>query len=202
MITSNTNNLYATPTRERLPVPPGSSSQSFASPVAAVRATPTSSAMLPSSSSVTQNQPVTVDSLLQTHANASSPPLAALEQAVSERNLLSSQNSQLWKLIEKSRSGYNHLLKDLERVRGERDAYKSKAQALAANMESSAWNEGERNAMSNSASQGVFDASASSSSSSSSSPSVSRLVPTRARSEDQSMYCPCLTAISFIMRLQ
>lgn len=69
---------------------------------------------------------MTVAALLKANAAAPDPATAALDQAVNERNALSSQNSQLWKLIEKQRSGYNQILKELERVRGERDAYKSK----------------------------------------------------------------------------
>jgi RalA-binding protein 1 len=49
-----------------------------------------------------------------------------LDQALSERNQLSSQNSQLWKLIEKQRSGYNQMLKELERVRAERDSLRAR----------------------------------------------------------------------------
>nr|GAT55103.1 predicted protein [Mycena chlorophos] len=73
---------------------------------------------------------ISLDSLLLAHATDPDPKLAALEHAVSERNTLSSQNSQLWKLIEKQRSGYNQILKELERVRSERDGYKSKLGAL------------------------------------------------------------------------
>lgn len=73
---------------------------------------------------------LTLDALLTTHAGASDPKLAALDQAVAERNVLSSQNAQLWKLIEKQRTGYNQILKELERVRGERDGYKGKLTAL------------------------------------------------------------------------
>jgi RalA-binding protein 1 len=84
----------------------------------------------PTNGMAAASKPTSIDSLLSTHGDASSPALAALEQAVNERNVLSSQNTQLWKLIEKQRSGYNQLLKDLERVRGERDLYKSKFIAL------------------------------------------------------------------------
>ncbi|KAJ7257866.1 hypothetical protein B0H12DRAFT_1282145 [Mycena haematopus] len=73
---------------------------------------------------------LTLDALLNTHAAAQDPKLAALDQAVSERNVLSSQNTQLWKLIEKQRTGYNQILKELERVRGERDGFKTKLSAL------------------------------------------------------------------------
>ncbi|KAF7356794.1 hypothetical protein MVEN_01014700 [Mycena venus] len=73
---------------------------------------------------------LTLDALLNAHAGTQDPKLAALDQAVAERNVLSSQNAQLWKLIEKQRTGYNQILKELERVRGERDGYKSKLTAL------------------------------------------------------------------------
>ncbi|KAJ7355502.1 hypothetical protein DFH08DRAFT_647963, partial [Mycena albidolilacea] len=73
---------------------------------------------------------LTLDALLNAHAGAQDPKLASLDQAVAERNVLSSQNAQLWKLIEKQRTGYNQILKELERVRGERDGYKSKLTAL------------------------------------------------------------------------
>jgi RalA-binding protein 1 len=72
---------------------------------------------------------LTLDSILALHNSASDPKLAALDQAVSERNVLSAQNSQLWKLIEKQRSGYNQILKELERIRNERDSYKARLAA-------------------------------------------------------------------------
>lgn len=52
---------------------------------------------------------------------------------MADRNVLSGQNAQLWKLIEKQRAGYTQLMKELERVRGERDAYKSRLQSLGEN---------------------------------------------------------------------
>lgn len=55
---------------------------------------------------------------------------AALEQAVNDRNVLSAQNTQLWKLIEKQRTGYNQIMKELERIRNERDTYKAKLSML------------------------------------------------------------------------
>jgi RalA-binding protein 1 len=58
--------------------------------------------------------------------------VAALEQAVADRNVLSGQNTQLWKLIEKQRAGYNQILKELERIRAERDSYKNRLVALNA----------------------------------------------------------------------
>ncbi|OSD03019.1 hypothetical protein PYCCODRAFT_1444756 [Trametes coccinea BRFM310] len=82
---------------------------------------------------VPTNQLLTLDGLLAAHANSSNPPLAALEAAVGERNSLSAQNTQLWKLIEKQRSGYNHILKELERMRGERDLYRGRLQQAGEN---------------------------------------------------------------------
>lgn len=122
-MSSTASSVNATPTRDRLPFPQSSNP----SPNTPHRTPATSSSVssLPSSSSVPPSQPSsTLESLLAANANAPSPPLAALEQAVSERNILSSQNTQLWKLIEKQRSGYNQILKELERVRTERDSYK------------------------------------------------------------------------------
>jgi len=75
---------------------------------------------------------MSVDALLKHHAAAPDPGTAALEQAVNDRNVLSAQNAQLWKLIEKQRTGYNQILKELERIRGERDGYRSKLIALGA----------------------------------------------------------------------
>jgi len=75
---------------------------------------------------------MSVDALLKHHAAAPDPGTAALEQAVNDRNVLSAQNAQLWKLIEKQRTGYNQILKELERIRGERDGYRSKLVALGA----------------------------------------------------------------------
>lgn len=61
--------------------------------------------------------------------------MAALDQALSDRNTLSNQNTQLWKLIEKQRTGYNQILKELERVRNERDLYKLKLGAASGGLE-------------------------------------------------------------------
>lgn len=74
--------------------------------------------------------PTTVQALLTAHSSSADPAKAALESAVSDRNALTGQNAQLWKLIEKQRTGYNQLLKELERVRGERDLYRSRLQHL------------------------------------------------------------------------
>lgn len=77
--------------------------------------------------------PTTAQAVLATHASSADPAMAALESAVSDRNVLTGQNAQLWKLIEKQRTGYNQILKELERVRGERDLYKSRLQHLGEN---------------------------------------------------------------------
>ena len=79
------------------------------------------------------NQQLSLEAMLSAHAGEENPVLSALEQSVSERNLLSSQNAQLWKLIEKSRGLYNESQKNLERVRMERDAYKAKLLTLGEN---------------------------------------------------------------------
>lgn len=88
----------------------------------------------PPSANITKpisSQPITVDALLRAHAADSSPTLAALEHVTADRNTLAAQNSQLWKLIEKQRQGYQQIIKELERVRGERDAYRAKLLAIA-----------------------------------------------------------------------
>lgn len=84
------------------------------------------------SSSQTNPQP-SLEAMLSAHAGAENPVLNALEQSISERNLLSSQNAQLWKLIEKSRGLYTESQKNLERVRMERDAYKARLLMLGEN---------------------------------------------------------------------
>ncbi|KAL0579280.1 Rho GTPase activating protein [Marasmius crinis-equi] len=98
--------------------------------------TTSSSSSATGSSSNQPAVPLSIDGLLALHASAQNPPLAALDQAVSERNLLSSQNSQLWKLIEKQRAGYNQILKELERVRNERDTYKARLSVAGASSSS------------------------------------------------------------------
>ncbi|KAF8998601.1 hypothetical protein BDQ17DRAFT_1428425 [Cyathus striatus] len=86
-----------------------------------------------STSSLTAaQQSVTADALLKQHSSTADPPLAALEQAVNDRNVLSAQNAQLWKLIERQRVGYTQILKELERIRAERDGYKSKLASMTA----------------------------------------------------------------------
>ncbi|KAH9004649.1 hypothetical protein EDB86DRAFT_2884659 [Lactarius hatsudake] len=99
---------------------------------------PNSSTTRPPASSSTMassqtSQQISLETMLSTHAGAENPALNALEQSVSERNQLSSQNNQLWKLIEKSRGLYTESQKNLERVRMERDAYKAKLLTLGEN---------------------------------------------------------------------
>ncbi|VDB84971.1 unnamed protein product [Peniophora sp. CBMAI 1063] len=86
----------------------------------------TSSASL----STAAREPISSAGLLQTHNGNTD---AALEAAVNERNSLSAENRQLWRLLEKSRGAYGDAIKNLERVRGERDAYKSRLQHLGEN---------------------------------------------------------------------
>ncbi|KAF9245269.1 hypothetical protein BU15DRAFT_85605 [Melanogaster broomeanus] len=127
--------MNGTPTRER-----HSSSQSASSPMSFRPPASSSTSSLAASTSTTSatnptTYPITLDALLAQHANAPNPTRAALDQALSERNVFSIQNTQLWKLIEKQRSGYNHVIKELERIRAERDAYKGRLQAAGLSME-------------------------------------------------------------------
>lgn len=125
----------STPARDRERHVFPSSSHSQPSPAPSLRQTSSVSTNYPSGAPPSiqiSSQTVSVDALLKQHASASDPRTAALEQAVTDRNVLSAQNAQLWKLIEKQRAGYNQILKELERIRGERDGYKSKLIALGA----------------------------------------------------------------------
>ncbi|KAJ7743185.1 hypothetical protein B0H16DRAFT_1322921, partial [Mycena metata] len=129
--------MTSTPSRSTQQFPPGStSSPAFPQHPHLHQRTLTSSSASSASFPANVSGPaapaasLSLDALLAAHATAADPKLAALEQAVNERNTLSSQNSQLWKLIEKQRTGYNQILKELERVRGERDGYKAKITAL------------------------------------------------------------------------
>ncbi|KDR67937.1 hypothetical protein GALMADRAFT_257428 [Galerina marginata CBS 339.88] len=125
--------VHATPTRDsRHPFPPSS----HPSPAPSVRQQTSSIAAsfsnLPSAAPAVQVSPqtITVDGVLKQFSSAPDPKAAALDQVVSDRNVLSAQNTQLWKLIEKQRTGYNQILKELERIRGERDSYKSRLAAI------------------------------------------------------------------------
>jgi RalA-binding protein 1 len=115
-----------------MPFPPSTPSTAYphhrqVAPLATSSSSPlaisTASATAPS---VSKDRPLTSTLLLKLNAGALDPKIAALEQAINDRNTLSAQNAQLWKLIEKQRAGYNKILKELERVRGERDAFKAK----------------------------------------------------------------------------
>ncbi|KAG2122137.1 hypothetical protein DEU56DRAFT_832941 [Suillus clintonianus] len=124
----------ATPSRER-----SSTSQSTSSPMS-MRPQASSSTASIAASALGQNAntttyPISLETLLATHANAPNPILAALDQVLSERNVLSTQNTQLWKLIEKQRAAYNQVLKEIERVRSERDTYKTRLQAAGMSTE-------------------------------------------------------------------
>ncbi len=119
----NSPSILTTPIRER--------NQTYRSDLSSHSSSPTTLRVAHSSGSSSNapgpsTTPLTVQSLLATCSTSSDPKLAALEHAVSDRNTLCSQNSQLWKLIEKQRAGYAQLLKELERVRGERDLFRAK----------------------------------------------------------------------------
>ncbi|KAF8159752.1 hypothetical protein B0H34DRAFT_704674 [Crassisporium funariophilum] len=130
--------VQSTPMRERdrHPFPlsahpsPGPSLQQTSSSSASTSFVNLPSTASPSPSIQASPQTITVEALLKQHALAPNPSSAALEQAVNDRNVLAAQNSQLWKLIEKQRAGYNQILKELERIRAERDGYKNKLGAL------------------------------------------------------------------------
>lgn len=74
-----------------------------------------------------------MSALLAANSSAADPRMAALESAVTDRNVLAGQNAQLWKLIEKQRAGYTQIIKELERVRGERELYRSRLQSSGEN---------------------------------------------------------------------
>lgn len=93
--------------------------------------TSTSSVTTPSSGR--PSLPVSLDTVLAAHANAPDPIRAALEHLIADRNSVAAQNSQLWKLIEKQRSATTQLNRDNDRIRTEREAYKSKLSALGEN---------------------------------------------------------------------
>jgi hypothetical protein len=116
---SSTAHLARPPTTQLPPPPPQSQSQLQPLPQ------PPTGAPSPSAPSV-----LTLDAVLEQHAHAPSPTYAALEATLAERNLLAAQNAQLWKLIEKQRSGYAGMVKDLDRIRAERDAYKHRLHAV------------------------------------------------------------------------
>lgn len=108
--------------RDRLPFP----KSSHPSPAPSTRQTTSSATSTNLSLSSSSPTLSTVEALLKDHAAAPDPTSAALETAVNDRNVLAAQNTQLWKLVEKQRTGYNQILKELERIRGERDVYKNR----------------------------------------------------------------------------
>lgn len=134
---TNGSNVYSTPSKDSrqqfpqsghpspMPLKHSSSSTSTSSSGNHLNSNSTSGNALTAPAPV-----ITVDSVLKQNATASDPKGAALDQVVAERNSLSAQNAQLWKLIEKQRTGYSQILKELERIRAERDSYKSKLTAL------------------------------------------------------------------------
>ncbi|KAL0953422.1 hypothetical protein HGRIS_004658 [Hohenbuehelia grisea] len=106
-------------------------SSSLAASASSSSAPPAQASMSPqppsSGSPSSTTAPLTVPQLLEIYASTPEPYKAALDHAVTDRNALSSQNAQLWKLIEKQRSGYGQILRDLERVRAERDHYRQRS---------------------------------------------------------------------------
>ncbi|KLO17933.1 RhoGAP-domain-containing protein [Schizopora paradoxa] len=70
--------------------------------------------------------PITLDDALNAHADASDPMRATLEAILAERNSLSAQNSQLWNHLKRQRANYASAVKDVVRLRSERDALRAK----------------------------------------------------------------------------
>lgn len=70
--------------------------------------------------------PITIDDALGVHAEAPDPMRAALEAILAERNSLSAQNSQLWNHLKRQRANYASAVKDVVRLRSERDALRAK----------------------------------------------------------------------------
>jgi hypothetical protein len=119
-------NASTTSTRDRVPFPPSVQQ----SPSSKRLLSTSSGSSLPPNGPILPSQSITLDSILATHADAPSPPLAALQQILNERNAFSAHNAQLWKLVEKQRAAYTQILKELERVRSERDLYKNRVSAM------------------------------------------------------------------------
>lgn len=95
---------------------------------------PTSTAPVASSSSSISSQPLTVDALLAATPNRD--PLLALESLLAERNSLTAQNQQLWKLIEKQKTMYNNATRELDRLRAATDRNGPPVDSLAASTSS------------------------------------------------------------------
>jgi len=142
---SNGSRDYSTPRKDNLPFPqasqasqpspspirPSTSTSSTTGSITNTHSHSTSTSSVATASVASATPVITVEALLKQHASAQNPLAAALDQVVIERNTLSSQNAQLWKLIEKQRSGYNQILKELERIRSERDSYKSRLASIS-----------------------------------------------------------------------
>jgi len=178
----------STPARDRDRHVFPSSSHSQPSPAPSLRQTSSVSTNFPPGAIQISSQTVSVEALLKQHASASDPRTAALEQAVTDRNVLSAQNAQLWKLIEKQRAGYNQILKELERIRGERDGYKSKLIALGAISNSS---DKRQKTTSERGSKPSLDLSADSPTSASVLPAQNRTSAKRYNSEDSGWFTIC-----------
>lgn len=69
---------------------------------------------------------MTVEQVLNAHANSSNPARAALQSVLHERNNLNAQNSQLWNHLKKQRSSYQTALSDIKRYRAERDVLRAR----------------------------------------------------------------------------
>ena len=126
----NTASVQSTPSRDRTHT--YRSEQSSASP-STVRVAQTTTTT--SNPAAAVSVPLTLQGLLDAHAAAVDPPMAALEAAIADRNTHSAQNAQLWKLIDRQRTGYAQLMKEIERVRSERDVYRSRLQAMGESTE-------------------------------------------------------------------
>ncbi|THH32396.1 hypothetical protein EUX98_g1815 [Antrodiella citrinella] len=122
----------ATPTRDRGHPRSDATSSAYSSPTITRTAPPPGSSPNPSSAAPSA-APISADVFLSQHASSPNPPMAALEAVAADRNTLAAQNAQLWKLIEKQRTGYSQLMKEIERVRGERDVFRSNLQRVGEN---------------------------------------------------------------------
>ncbi|KAF5335937.1 hypothetical protein D9611_006244 [Ephemerocybe angulata] len=139
---SNIPREYATPRKDRHPFP----QSSYPSPApmklsssttsnSSVHTHSTSTSSMAQAPAAPPTPVITVEGVLRQNASAPDPTAAALDQVVIERNTLSSQNAQLWKLIEKQRKGYNDILKELDRLRKERDDYRNRLHAVGGSVE-------------------------------------------------------------------
>ncbi|KAG8900756.1 hypothetical protein FRB99_005770 [Tulasnella sp. 403] len=115
------------------PLRPSNSTQSVRNNPASALSPATTGSPSSSSRAGVGQAPLTVDAAL---AQANGDPIVALDAVVNERNMISNQNAQLWKLIEKQRAAYSSLLKEHERVRGDRGKTQSKGDASGATHDS------------------------------------------------------------------